>query len=204
MALRVHVIDPDSRRRAAIAREFLGRSMHAEIYEDLAEFRDRIPKEGLVFAVDDPERCEPAELFETMRSQQLILPVALYSPQPSPEKIVQAMLLGALDYLQWPFDPALLASSMERLEVQGTRLTEQERRRSAAQAKLDELTARERQVLLWMIHGNTNREIGGKLGISPRTVEIHRANLMRKLNAGSASDAVRLALYAGLDLESPD
>jgi len=197
----IHVIDPDSRRRAMISRDFMGRRMHAEIYEDLAEFRDRPPCDGVVFAVDDPRHCDPVRLFEAMRSRQQVLPVAFYSPEPAPEKIVAAMLLGALDYLQWPFDARVLDTSMRRLEVHGDRLMEQERRRSAAKAKVDELTTRERQVLLWMINGNTNREIGGKLGISSRTVEIHRANLMKKLNAGSASDAVRIALYAGLDLD---
>ena len=64
--------------------------------------------------------------------------------------------------------------------------------------------SREHEVLELMVEGDSNKEIGRRLGISPRTVEIHRGNMMRKLNARSPSDAVRLAMYAGLDAATED
>jgi two-component system response regulator FixJ len=64
---------------------------------------------------------------------------------------------------------------------------------------IDELSPREMDVLNSLVSGNANKQTAQELGISPRTVEIHRGNMMRKLNARSPSDAVRLALYAGLD-----
>jgi RNA polymerase sigma factor (sigma-70 family) len=195
----IHVIDPDFRRRARIAHDLLHRDFHAEIYENLAEFGSRIPSEGTVFAIDDPQACDARELIEVLEATGRNLPIALYSEQPSPDKIVKAMLDGALDYLQWPFDPRLLDKTIVRLSSEGQRRAEQDRRRAQARAAVEELSTRELEVLVWMVQGRSNKEIAQELGISPRTVEIHRGNMMRKLSARSTSDAIRLAVYAGLD-----
>jgi FixJ family two-component response regulator len=201
MGVRIHVIDRDSRRRAAIAREFLGRGFHAEIYEDLTEFKERMPSGGYVFAHDDAEHCDPRQLREMMGDQDIPLPMTFYSTEPAPERIVQAMQLGAWDYLKWPFDPRLIDSSLRTLAAMGDRLIGEHRRRAEARAKVNELTCRERDVLRLMVEGYANKNIAMELDISPRTVEIHRGNMMRKLQANTTSEAVRIALYAGLDAE---
>jgi two-component system response regulator FixJ len=201
MTIRIHVIDHDSRRRASIARDFLGRGYHAEIYEDLTEFKDRMPSGGYVFAHDDAEHCDPRQLREMMGEQDIPLPMTFYSADPAPERIVQAMQLGAWDYLKWPFDSRLIDSSLRTLTALGDRLIGEHRRRSEARAKVAELTGRERDVLKLMVEGYANKNIAMELDISPRTVEIHRGNMMRKLKANTTSEAVRIALYAGLDAE---
>lgn len=201
MGVRIHVIDHDSRRRASIAREFLGRGFHAEIYEDLTEFKDRMPSAGYVFAHDDVSHCDPRQIRELMGDQDIPLPVTFYSSEPAPERIVQAMQLGAWDYLRWPFDSRLLDSSLHTLAAVGDRLIGEHRRRLEARAKVERLTARENDVLRLMVQGYANKNIAMELDISPRTVEIHRGNMMRKLQATTTSDAVRIALYAGLDAE---
>lgn len=201
MSVRIHVIDHDSRRRASIAREFLGRGFHAEIYEDLTEFKDRMPSGGYVFAHDDTDHCDPKQLRELMGDQEIPLPVTFYSSEPAPERIVQAMQLGAWDYLRWPFDARLLDSSLRTLAAIGDRLIGEHRRRLEARSKVERLTAREKDVLKLMVQGFANKTIAIELEISPRTVEIHRGNMMRKLQASTTSDAVRIALYAGLDAE---
>ena len=199
MSVRIHVIDHDSRRRASIAREFLGRGYHAEIYEDLTEFKDRMPSGGYVFAHDDANHCDPKQLRELLGDQEIPLPMTFYSSEPAPERIVQAMQLGAWDYLRWPFDANLLDASLRTLAAVGDRLIGEHRRRLEARAKVERLTARENDVLRLMIQGYANKNIAMDLDISPRTVEIHRGNMMRKLQANTTSDAVRIALYAGLD-----
>jgi RNA polymerase sigma factor (sigma-70 family) len=195
----IHVIDPDFRRRAHISHELMSRNIHAEIYEHLEEFASRAPDEGAVFAIDDPGHCDARALFEILESAGRRLPVAMYSDEPSPDKVVDAMLAGALDYLQFPFEAGLLDKAVERLSTEGERRAEQDGRRAEAKAAVEELSARELQVLAAMVQGNSNKEIAQALGISPRTVEIHRGNMMRKLKARSTSDAIRLAVYAGLD-----
>jgi FixJ family two-component response regulator len=199
MQSHVHVIDSDLRRRARVSRELMLMDMHAEIYEDIDEFGARPPKSGVILAADDSGEYGPNDLIDLHDSDGNRLPVAMYSDAPSPEKIVKAMIDGVLDYLQWPFDPILLDRAVERLQVEGERRAEQDRRQSEAKALVAELSPREREVLVSIVQGRANKETAIELGISSRTVEIHRGNMMRKLRARSTSDAVRLALYAGLD-----
>jgi two-component system, LuxR family, response regulator FixJ len=195
----VHIIDHDSRRRARIAYELAGRGVHAEIYESLDEFATRLPDGGEILLADGSTDCDPAALREVIEAARLVLPFALYSGEPTPQRIVAAMLSGARDYLRWPFDPDLLEVALERLSHDGEHIARQQRRKFAAEAAVGELSEREFEVLELMMLGLSNKEIGANLGISPRTVEIHRGNMMRKLNARSPSDAVRLAMHAGLD-----
>jgi FixJ family two-component response regulator len=199
MQSHVHVIDPDLRRRARVSRELMHMDMHAEIYEGIEEFGACLPKPGMILAADDSSEYDPHDLIDLIDSDGNRLPVAMYSDAPSPEKIVKAMIDGALDYLQWPFDPVLLDRAMERLQVEGERRAERHRRESEAKALVEELSRREREVLISIVQGRANKETAEELGISTRTVEIHRSNMMRKLRARSTADAVRLALYAGLD-----
>jgi FixJ family two-component response regulator len=195
----VHVIDPDSRRRARIAYELAHQNLHAEIYESIDEFASRTPDSGAVFIADVPGLCDPAQLRTILDRLASSLPVAAYCGEPEPQRIVEAMLHGALDYLRWPFDPKLLQAAMTRLSSEGERRALRARRGASAKAALEHLSSREHEVLELMIEGDSNKEIGRRLGISPRTVEIHRGNMMRKINARSPSDAVRLAMHAGLD-----
>lgn len=195
----IHVIDPDFRRRAGIAFDLSHLNLHCEIYENLEEFCARIPDDGMVFVADEPECGDLREFGAVMGTSGRALPVAAYSTNPSPQRIVEVVLGGALDYLSWPFDPKLLEATLARLSDLGERRARQARRGAMARAAVEHLSERELEVLELMIEGNSNKEIGRQLSISPRTVEIHRANMMRKLNARSPSDAVRVAMLAGVD-----
>jgi FixJ family two-component response regulator len=195
----IHVIDPDFRRRAGIAYELSRLNLHAEIYETLEEFCARIPEDGMVFVADEPECGDLTEFANVLGASGRALPLAAYSTNPSPQRIVEVVLGGALDYLRWPFEPQLLEATLDRLSDLGERRARQARRGAMAKAAVEHLSERELEVLELMIEGNSNKEIGRQLSISPRTVEIHRANMMRKLNARSPSDAVRLAMLAGVD-----
>ena len=191
------MIDPDYRRRARVARELSAIGRYAEIYEDLGEFCQSSPSSGFIFASDDGESADLPEIAQAVRKKGAAIPIVLYACQPTTEQVVRAMQSGALDYLQWPFDPHLLNTAIRRLSTEWEARTQQERLRALARAQLDQLTRREREVLSHLVDGCSNRQIAEALGISPRTVEIHRGNMMRKLRARSVSDAVRTALYAG-------
>jgi len=111
---------------------------------------------------------------------------------------VQAWKLGALDFLEKPCDPALLLSVVEEVFAkieESHRAVEQVERAKAAIATL---SARERNVLNGLIEGRANKVIAYDLEISPRTVEIYRANMMAKLHVRSLSEALRIAFAAGL------
>ena len=112
---------------------------------------------------------------------------------------VEAMKLGAVDFIEKPFDDEIAA----RRGALGARPREQEAGREDAERPRSRsgsasLSARERQVLDGLVAGHPNKTIAYDLGISPRTVEIYRANLMTKMKATSLSDLVRMALVAGV------
>ena len=196
----IHVLDPDYRRRASIAHEFRFRSLHVELYENLAEFLERPPRSGIIFTVDDVANgCDPRTIREMMKTSQTTLPIVVYSSDPSTEQVVRAMQGGAVDFLQWPFKPLLLDAVFQRTASEAERHSQREQVYSIAKTKVGALTRRERDVLVHLLKGFSNAEMGKALGISARTIEIHRTHMMQKLGAKSAAEAVRLAIYAGLD-----
>lgn len=197
-ATRVHVIDFDFRRRARISRELLERDLHPEIYEGVAEFVEDLPAQGPVLMMELEDRDELTNLLENVRNRGRYFPVAVYSDEPKPERIVRALHAGAIDYLRWPFDVELLDLSLQRLADMGERRRAAEQQAAAARAVTRTLTARENQVLLSLVQGNSSKEIAAELGLSTRTVEIYRKRVVKKLAARSSTDAVRIAIQAGL------
>jgi two-component system, LuxR family, response regulator FixJ len=144
------------------------------------------------------------ELLRRLKSLEAAFPVIVISGHGDVPLAVEAMKLGAIDFLEKPFeDDALLAAVRSAL---GRR--EQDARREAERAEISQriaiLSERERQVLDGLVAGNPNKTIAFDLGISPRTVEIYRANVMTKMQAASLSDLVRMALISGLLSASPN
>jgi two-component system response regulator FixJ len=111
---------------------------------------------------------------------------------------VKAMKAGAADFLEKPLDEAELLTILNRLVANSQLSAELEKLSEQGQARLSRLTERERDVFNGLIMGKTNKGIARDLGISPRTIEIHRARVMEKLEARTLSDVVRLALALGL------
>lgn len=197
-ALSVHVIDQDSRRRAEISRELMARGVHAEIYEDSGEFLGASPEKALVLMVERPGRHVLEEVLEGARARGRYYPVAIYSDTPQPELVVRAMREGAIDYLQWPFTDELVEVALQRLAQEGERRRQSQAMQAEARSLVKQLTPREHDVLVSMLSGNSNKQIAAQLEVSPRTVEIYRRNVMRKFDARSTSDAVRIGIYADL------
>ena len=195
----VHIVDQDTGRRAQLASQLYGSKIHAEIYESIEEFIDCALTRGVVLISDEPHQADLESAIEAMQMEIGYLPVALYSPSPNRREIIEAMSWGVLDYLQWPCSTADLICAVRRLVDAGERMGRRERRYAKAQKLIRLLTGREMDVLKCLVSGASNNEIASRLGISPRTVEVHRANMMRRLNARSVADAVRIGLYAGLD-----
>ena len=195
----VHIVDQDTGRRAQLASQLYGSKIHAEIYESIEEFIDCALTRGVVLISDEPHQADLESAIEAMQMEIGYVPVALYSPSPNPREIIEAMSWGVLDYLQWPCSTADLICAVRRLVDAGEHMGRRERRYAKAQKLIRLLTGREMDVLKCLVSGASNNEIASRLGISPRTVEVHRANMMRRLNARSVADAVRIGLYAGLD-----
>jgi two-component system response regulator FixJ len=108
------------------------------------------------------------------------------------------MKIGAVDFFEKPFNDDLLLASVHAALDHAHDQTKRDAERAQIEQRLATLSAREKDVLAGLIDGRANKQIALDLGISPRTVEIYRANLMNKMQAGSLSDLVRMALVVQL------
>jgi two-component system response regulator FixJ len=106
------------------------------------------------------------------------------------------MKAGAVDFIEKPFEKSALLAAIAQAQGVSRGLDEVHRLAAAAQAQLNALTPRERDVLDGLVDGHSNKVVAYDLGISPRSVEIHRANLMAKLGVNSLSEALRIAFAA--------
>jgi FixJ family two-component response regulator len=139
------------------------------------------------------------KLFELLAERGLWLAVIVCDEEPQPERIVAALKGGALDYLQLPLDQGRLARSLRSVVEEADAQSRARQRLTEARRKVVSLSKREREVLELLAIGSSNKLIARELSISPRTVEIHRSNMMTKLRAEHSSEAVRIWLEAELE-----
>ena len=195
----VHIIDGDARSRAEQARTAFALGHHAEVYDDLDELLERPPESGVLLVRQGALDTDLRDLFDRLGERGLWLPVILCSVDPQIENIVAAIKQGALDYLRLPLDHGRLAGSLEAVMGEARAHAAARRRLNYARGIVLRLSKREREVLELLSDGSSNKLIARELAISPRTVEIHRANMMTKMGAGHAAEAVRLWLESGLE-----
>jgi two-component system response regulator FixJ len=138
-------------------------------------------------------------LQEEIVSRKIGLPVIIVTGHGDVPLAVRAMRAGAVDFIEKPFDDELMLESIKQAILLRKESRGQASLAHMAAARIGLLTERERQVLECLVAGKANKVIAYELDISPRTVEIHRAHVMEKMQAKSLSDVVRLALAAGLN-----
>ncbi|MBO9497975.1 MAG: helix-turn-helix transcriptional regulator [Novosphingobium sp.] len=194
----IHFVDQDVRSRAEVAREALALGHHAEVYAELEELAKHPPREGIVIAREDAAPGGVSDILAKLYAMAIALPLVIASENATVGKVVEAVRAGALDYLQLPVEQDQLAALIERASSRATAETSASRRVIEARQRLASLSDREREVLELLVDGGSNKRIARELSISPRTVEIHRANMMQKLDAKHVADAVRLHWEARL------
>ncbi|MEP5938470.1 MAG: LuxR C-terminal-related transcriptional regulator [Erythrobacter sp.] len=195
----LHFIDSSSRSRAELARTGFGLGHHSEVYGDISELGSHPPRDGIIIARDAVEDGGVTLVLERLSRLGVWLPVIAVDDQPRSGRIVEAIKAGALDYLNLPLDPARLERCLDRISGKAEVFGEARKRMIEARNRISNLSGREREVLDWLAEGRSNKMIARELEISPRTVEIHRANMMTKLGARHAAEAVRLKLEAQIE-----
>lgn len=198
----LHFIDSSSRTRAELARTGFDLGHHSEVYADISDLTVHPPREGIIIARDNAEIGGIAVILERLSRLGIWLPLIAVEETPKPSRIVEAIKAGALDYMALPLDPERFARCLDRIEGEAEVFGEARKRMIEARSRISNLSRREREVLEWLAEGSSNKAIARQLDISPRTVEIHRANMMSKLGARHAAEAVRLKLEAQLDARS--
>ena len=136
------------------------------------------------------------QVQEALNERGVALPVIIMTGHGDVTLAVQAMKAGAVDFIEKPFEKVVLLGAIEQAFARLDRSAKAQQRAEEAQVQLQALTPREREVLDGLADGLPNKTIAYDLGISPRTVEIHRANVMTKLGVRSLSEALRIAFAA--------
>lgn len=192
----VHIVGGASQSRAEQARAVFALGHHAEVYSDSAELAAQSPNVGIILLAETGSERATARAIAQIGELGMALPVVVTSPDVELDLVIAAISAGALDYLPLPLELNRFARRL--LTLAGVAETYQARQSRLIQARqrLESLSGRERQVLALLSDGLANKEIAATLGISPRTVEIHRGNMMTKLGARHPADAVRAWLAA--------
>ena len=191
MRERLGLIEEDERVQGQVAGHLRDAGMHVEPFESVDEFMlFRRPADYAVIVRDDESKA--LQLSERLRDGGEWLAVIAYAEHPTLRKVVAAMRGGVFDYFALPIDARALRRSLDLLGSGTTPYAAARQRAALARLRLDTLSPREHEVLANMAEGHSNKSIGIDLGISPRTVEIHRANMLSKLGAGTSTEALRM------------
>jgi len=177
---------------------------NVETFERASTFLERFEGKRPACLLTDvrmPE-MDGLELLQALSRRGPLPPVIVMTGHGEVPMAVQAMKLGARDFIEKRFDTADLITSIRECLTGTANSTTMSPDREISQ-RLERLTSREREVLVQLVIGRSNKEIARELAISPRTVEIHRARVMEKTRAGSLSHLVRMAFVAGIDPDAP-
>ena len=196
---RVYVIDDDEAMRDSLHFLLDTANYRVTLFETAVAFLDALP--GLAFGcvVSDVRMpgLDGIELLKRMKADHSTFPIVIMTGHGDVPLAVEAMRAGVIDFLEKPFDDeALLKSIRMALDAQA-KTDAQHAEQQRFEQMLQTLSAREREVLSGVVAGKMNKVIAYELGISVRTVEVYRANVMSKTQAHGLSELVRIALLAG-------
>ena len=196
----VFVVDDDMAVRRSLARLLRSAGLNVETFPSAREFLDRLPSARtgcIVLDVRMPGMTGP-ELFDQMAGKGLSLPVVFLTGHGDVPMSVQAMKKGAVDFLLKPVDDEALLHAIRQAVARHVSQQAREQERQSLEGRLRRLSAREREVMEYVIRGDLNKQIAADLGISEKTVKVHRGRVMAKMEAGSVAELVRLCEAAGI------
>jgi len=196
----VYVIDDDEAMRDSLNFLLDAAGFGVTLFDNAQSFLDALP--GLAFGcvVSDVRMpgLDGIELLKRMKAQHSPFPILIMTGHGDVPLAVEAMKLGAIDFLEKPFEDDRLIAMIESAIRQAEPAARSEAVTHDIAARVASLSPRERQVMEGLIAGLSNKLIAREYDISPRTIEVYRANVMTKMQAGSLSELVRLAVRAGM------
>lgn len=200
---KIALVDVCTKRRARLVSAGAKLSIHVEPFDHLAELMQFRPAVSGVLIYDSEDFVFDEILSELDRGYHVV-PVASFTETPVLSRAIGAVQAGLSDYLvEWQADADLLEQAVTAFDRSASAIKDK-KLRSAARQLVDRLSAREAQVMEQVLAGETSKEMAYKLNISPRTVEIHRSNMLRKLRARGTADVVRIGLRAGRGVNLPE
>jgi len=197
----VHLIDDDEAIRTSLSFVLEMHDLPARTYASAPEFlavAEGLTSGCVVTDVRMPE-MSGLELVKRLKERGVRLPVIVITGHGDVPLAVEAMRAGVVDFIEKPFDDEVLLKSVRLALDSQAKSDRGDAERQRFERMLQTLSPRERDVLRGVVAGKMNKVIAYELGISPRTVEVYRANVMNKTQANGLSELVRIALRAGFE-----
>ena len=195
----VHVVDDDLEVRQSLSFLLATAGFAVRLHESAIAFLDgmgEVPSGCILTDVRMPG-MDGIEFLRRLKMRGCDLPVVVMTGHADVAMAVAAMKEGATDFIEKPFDDDLLIGAIRSAVAAHERAAVRRSQSAAIQERIASLSERERQVLGGLVAGKANKVIAHDLGISPRTVEIYRANVMSKMHANGLSELVRMAVLVG-------
>ena len=194
----IHVIDDDDEVRSSLAFLLASAGFETALHDSAASFLEALPRIDAGCVVTDVRmpQMNGIDLLKRLRGHDASLPVIVMTGHGDLSLAVEAMKAGAFDFLEKPFDGETLLASVQ-VALGGRAALRLDGEEGEYRRRLGALSERERAVLAGLVAGQSNKAIAQALGVSPRLVEIDRAQVMTKMNAASLSKLVRMTMIIG-------
>ena len=196
----VYVIDDDEAMRDSLNFLLESAGFGVTLFDNAQSFLDSLPALAFGCVVSDIRMpgLDGIELLKRMKAQSSPFPILIMTGHGDVPLAVEAMKFGAVNFLEKPFEDDRLTAMIESAIRQAEPAARNEAVLQDIAARVASLSPRERQVMEGLVAGLSNKLIARDYDISPRTIEVYRANVMTKMQAGSLSELVRLAMRAGM------
>lgn len=196
----VYILDDDEAVRDSMSALLDSYGFEQKIYASAIQFLGEVTPEFagcLLLDIRMPE-MDGLEVLKSLVSKGITLPVIIITGHGDLPMAVKAMKFGAVDFIEKPFEEDVLVESVRRAMAIGEQLYAQDNEKKDLEKRIDKLTPREHEVLIHIASGLQNKVIAYEMGISPRTIEIHRARVIEKMQARNLSHLVRMAIEGGV------
>ena len=195
------VVDDDEAALDSLLMLLRSERLNPRGFSSASDFLTSLPPDARGCVISDVRMpgMDGVELLKTLKAMHCMLPVIVITGHADVTVAVQAMKSGAADFIEKPYESELILRLVRSSLEDNDDAVDANAQRHRIQRRLESLTARERQVLDLIVQGSSNKVIAANLSISPRTVEIYRANVMSKMRADSLSDLVRMTLSTSMN-----
>jgi len=196
----VYIIDDDRMARESLKWLIESAGLSVQMFDHGLDFLDQVnlSMSGCVLLDVRMPDINGMELYTKLKQRNITLPVIFVTGHADVAMAVRAMKAGAFDLIEKPYNDALMLERIQSAIIQDQDGRRNQKRVAAIKACADQLTPREQEVMRYVLGSTQNKIIAVELGISIKTVELHRANLMAKMQAKTSTELVRLALIAEL------
>lgn len=196
----IHLIDDDDGVRHSLIFSLTAAGHAVRAYESALVFLDSLDslQPGCIVSDMRMPEMDGLQLRRRLRELRVSLPMIIMTGHADVRMAVEAMKAGVADFIEKPFDDEALLAAIREALAQSEATAQRDHDAQTARTRLETLSGREREVLQGLVAGLPNKSIANDLKLSPRTVEVHRANVMTKMGASSLSELVRMALATGI------